>query len=62
MQPCIPVIIPAHVKTGDKWYNFNDEQVSQLSNRLSTANPSESHRNYFSVGKLLVCSVDYNFV
>ncbi|MPC32217.1 Ubiquitin carboxyl-terminal hydrolase 26 [Portunus trituberculatus] len=42
----------AHVKTGDKWYNFNDEQVSQLSNRSSTGNPSESHRNYFSVGKV----------
>ncbi|XP_045101767.1 ubiquitin carboxyl-terminal hydrolase 48-like isoform X1 [Portunus trituberculatus] len=42
----------AHVKTGDKWYNFNDEQVSQLSNRSSTGNPSESHRNYFSVANV----------
>ncbi|XP_050722086.1 uncharacterized protein LOC127001509 isoform X3 [Eriocheir sinensis] len=42
----------AHVKTGNKWYNFNDEQVSELSNRMSTGNPPESHRNYFSLANV----------
>ncbi|XP_042221252.1 uncharacterized protein LOC121865766 [Homarus americanus] len=43
----------AHVKTKDnKWYNFNDEQVSELSNRSTAGNPSESHRNYFSIANV----------
>lgn len=43
----------AHVRTnGNKWYNFNDEQVSELTNRSTTGNPSESHRNYFSIANV----------
>lgn len=43
----------AHVKTSpNKWYNFNDEQVSELTNRSTAGNPPESHRNYFSIANV----------
>lgn len=43
----------AHVKTqNNKWYNFNDEQVSELTNRSTAGNPPESHRNYFSIANV----------
>nr|XP_045624248.1 ubiquitin carboxyl-terminal hydrolase 48-like isoform X1 [Procambarus clarkii]XP_045624249.1 ubiquitin carboxyl-terminal hydrolase 48-like isoform X1 [Procambarus clarkii] len=43
----------AHVKTREnKWFNFNDEQVSELTSRSTGGNPSESHRNYFSIANV----------
>ncbi|XP_076052912.1 ubiquitin carboxyl-terminal hydrolase 48-like [Oratosquilla oratoria] len=43
----------AHVKTGEgKWFNFNDEHVSEVVNRSSSGNPTETHRNYFSVANI----------
>ncbi|XP_068227208.1 ubiquitin carboxyl-terminal hydrolase 48-like isoform X3 [Palaemon carinicauda] len=43
----------AHVKTlGKKWYNFNDEQVTEVTSRPTTGNPPENHRNYFSAANV----------
>ena len=39
----------AHVCTdGKKWFNFNDEEVVELSNRINNGIVPETHKNYFS--------------
>ncbi|XP_064084819.1 ubiquitin carboxyl-terminal hydrolase 48-like isoform X2 [Macrobrachium nipponense] len=43
----------AHVKTIEKkWFNFNDEQVSEVTSRPTSGNPPENHRNYFSAANV----------
>ncbi|RXG51354.1 Ubiquitin carboxyl-terminal hydrolase 48 [Armadillidium vulgare] len=43
----------AHVKTeAGKWFNFNDEKVSNLVSRSGNCPPLETHKDYFSVAQV----------